>query len=518
MLFSIADCIAANAVAFPARIAIEVLDPRRYPEPVRRFTYRGLWQAVCVLADAFGYVEAGRHGPMVATLLPNGSGQLISYLAAQVAGVTAVPLDGRRGHDELAYILRDCEASVLVAAGSSLDAAHALAHELGLRVLDLGRVDLGGEHLDYLPGSRDSGRTPAVVAYTAGTTGFPKGMFWSNQDWLLRLFRSGWAFGVSPDHTVSMSGPLLHVPFGGMALGALIIGARVRIITDFELDVALQEYARHCTWVCLTPAVLGAVTERWHERGRPSLDAVRLLLTTGSAGPVPLLEAAFDLFPRARITEAYGWIEGGWICHEVKDREALVPNSVGWPIVGAEISIRDDNGLTVADGGRGELVARTLVPFGGYLGEEQRSAELLTPDGFVRSGDVATRLEDGRVAIVDRIADRISVNGRFVYCTEVEGVLRRHPDVVDVAVFGAQGPNGPCVAAAVVLRRDAAPSPPAALAVADELRRSCRSHLDAFQCPQVVIPLDSLPRSSAGQVLKYRLVQELSPPRPAPRR
>ncbi|MEZ5265271.1 MAG: class I adenylate-forming enzyme family protein [Acidimicrobiales bacterium] len=355
MLFSIADCIAANAVAFPARIAIEVLDPRRYPEPVRRFTYRGLWQAVCVLADAFGYVEAGRHGPMVATLLPNGSGQLISYLAAQVAGVTAVPLDGRRGHDELAYILRDCEASVLVAAGSSLDAAHALAHELGLRVLDLGRVDLGGEHLDYLPGSRDSGRTPAVVAYTAGTTGFPKGMFWSNQDWLLRLFRSGWAFGVSPDHTVSMSGPLLHVPFGGMALGALIIGARVRIITDFELDVALQEYARHCTWVCLTPAVLGAVTERWHERGRPSLDAVRLLLTTGSAGPVPLLEAAFDLFPRARITEAYGWIEGGWICHEVKDREALVPNSVGWPIVGAEISIRDDNGLTVADGGRGEL-------------------------------------------------------------------------------------------------------------------------------------------------------------------
>lgn len=506
MLYSIADCIAANAVAFPQRVAMEVLDPRHGPEPVHRYTYQSVWRAVCVVADAFGYVEAGPYGPMVATLLPNGSAQILGYLAAQAAGVTAVPLDVRRSTEELEYILRHCGASVLLSTGDALDRAEALAERLGLRVLDIRALDVTGEHLWYAPGGRDSGRTPAVVAYTAGTTGFPKAMCWTNQDWLLRLFRSGWAFGLSPDHVISVAPPLAHVPFGGMVLGALTIGARVRIMTEFDADLALAEYAHHSTWACLTPALLGAVAERWRERRRPPLDALRLLLSTG-AGAVPLLDEAFDLFPRARITEAYGWIEGGWICHEVKDRAALVDHSVGWPIVGAEISIRSDSGLAVADGEAGELVARTLVPFSGYLGEAPGTTDLLTPDGFVRSGDVATRLEDGRVAIVARIADRIAVAGRHVSTAEVERVLLTHPDIVEAAVFGLDGPKGRQVAAAVVLRRDAVR---AGAPLIDDALRLCRLHLEPHQCPQVVVPVEDLPRTASGQVVKYRLAEALT--------
>ncbi|MCC6437342.1 MAG: acyl--CoA ligase [Acidimicrobiales bacterium] len=506
MLYSIADCIAANAVAFPHRVAIEELDPRHGTEPIHRLTYQEVWKAVCVVADAFGYVEPGPHGPMVAMLLPNGSTHVLGYLAAQIAGVTAVPLDVRRSTDELAYILRDCGASVLLSAGDALDEAHTLADRLGLRVLDVRALDVTGEHLWYAPGGRDSGRTPAVVAYTAGTTGFPKAMCWSNQEWLLRLFRSGWAFGLSPDHVISVPSPLSHVPFGGMVLGALTIGARVRIMTEFDADLAVEEYTRHSTWACLTPALLGAVTERWRERHRPSLDALRLLLSTG-AGAVQLLDEAFDVFPRARITEAYGWIEGGWICHEVKDRAALVPHSVGWPIVGAEISIRSDSGLALADGEPGELVARTLVPFAGYLGEAPGATDLLTPDGFVRSGDIATRLEDGRVAIVGRTADRIIIAGRHVYAAEIERVLLAHPDIAEAAVFGLDGPKGRCVTAVVVPRRDARSS---GATLTDDVLRHCRLQLDAHACPQVVLPMHSLPRTAGGQVLKYRLADALN--------
>lgn len=503
--YTLADCVGARAATQPHRVAIEVLDPRTSgTTPVETWTYDQVWRRVMGLAAVLGDVAPGANGPMAAILAPNGVDHALAYLACQVAGVAAVPVNSRLAAAEVDFVLSDSGASVLLVAGEHLALGTQVATARGCRVIDMAAVPTPAVAPWAGPSGVEAARRVAVVAYTSGTTGFPKGTTSRNQDWLARTAQWGWTFGLGPHQVLSTPGPLFHLSYGGLTLGALAIGAKVRLMTAFDPAVALEEYSRHSTWVFLVPSMLAMVAEVWKASGRPPAEALDVLLSSGAPGPLSLLEEAFDIFPRARITEAYGWTEGGWVTYEVKERGNVTAHSVGWPMIESEVRVLGADGAVAAVGEAGEVVARTSVPFGGYLNRPDATAEALTPDGFTRSGDVGIRLADGRLTIVDRVKDRIITGGENVYCAEVERVLHEHPDVVEAAVVGLADPTWGELVTAVVVGRAGVTLDPA------EVVAFTRANLAHYKCPRRVLVQDALPRNPMGKVQKFRLVEQLT--------
>jgi acyl-CoA synthetase (AMP-forming)/AMP-acid ligase II len=507
MFFTVADCVASNALAFPDKVAIEVIGPQRPTgDPLETWTFGECWDRTIALADAVGKVEPGDSGPMLAILLPNGADHVLAYLTAQVLGAGAVPVNSRLAEGEVEFVMRDSGASVILSGGEFLALAESVAATVGARVVDVEAVTgaLGARTWDG-PSGDDSGSRVALVAYTSGTTGFPKGSIVTNEALVTRFAQWGWTFGLSPVEVLSVPGPVFHMSYGGLALAHLAAGGRSRIMTAFEPGLALEEYAHHSSWVFLVPSMTAMIAEAWEEAGRPSLTALRWVLSSGAPGPMALLDRAFDVFPNARITEGYGWTEGGWVTYEVKDRSDLVPHSVGWPLIGSDVRVVDaDTEQAVPVGQPGEVVARTMVPFFGYLNNPEATAGALIDDGFVRSGDVGVLLDDGRLTIVDRVKDMIISGGENVYCAEVERVLAEHPGLLEATVVGLGDETwGERVVAAVVAR-------PRTEVDSEEVITFCRARLAHYKCPKEVVVLEELPRNPMGKVQKFKLVELLS--------
>ena len=507
MRFTIVSAVAAMADAVPDRVAIEIIDPttdRPTSDPTERWSYARLWRRVEAMVEAVSPVATGPHGPMVAILLPNGADHVAAYLAAGRAGAAAVPINNRLAGPEIEFVLADSGASVLLAGEPFLAGAEAAAEATGVRVLDVADIPsepTDGEAIEPVDALGED--AIALVAYTSGTTGFPKGSTVTHRGLLTRFAQWGWTFGLSPDQVLSTPGPLFHLSYGGLSLAHLATGGRNRVQVSFDPAVALSEYADHANWVFLVPSMLTMIDQAWEEAGKPPLEAVTRMLSSGAPGPMSLLDRAFDLFPRASITEAYGWTEGGWLTYETKEREALVPHSVGWPMVGSEIRVVDpETGRPVPDGQPGEVVARSIVPFTGYLGRPDLTDQArLGP--FVRSGDVGVLLDDGRLTIVDRVKDMIISGGENVYCAEVERILIEHPAVVDAAVVGLPDDTwGERVAAAVEVL-------PGASVSSQDLIDHCRSVLAHYKCPRRIELVDELPRNPMGKVQKFRLVDRM---------
>jgi acyl-CoA synthetase (AMP-forming)/AMP-acid ligase II len=203
-------------------------------------------------------------------------------------------------------------------------------------------------------------------------------------------------------------------------------------------------------------------------------------------------------FPNARIYEAYGWTEGGWVTSEVKQRETIVPHSVGWPAFGCEVVVLDEDNNVCPPGTVGEVAARTPVHFSHYLNNPEATRKAWAGD-YQKSGDIGVFLDDGRLKLLDRRNDMIVTGGENVYSVEVEEVLAQHPGVADVAVIGVPDERwGEAVTALVI--------PAAGLAVgAGELVAFARQTLAGYKLPRTVEFVAELPRSAAGKVLKREL-------------
>jgi len=510
MTWTVADCVAATAKAAPDRVAIEVLEPATVgTDPVDTWTYRRFWWRVETVAAAIGRVEVGRHGPTVAIVAPNSVDHLAAYLACQLVGAAAVPVNNRLAPAEIEFILRDADTSILLALDPHLEVARAAAGSVGVQVVDLADIgDTTGDAVGEMewsgPSAPEAGGRTALVAYTSGTTGFPKGSIVSNEGLLTRFAQWSWTFGLSPAQILSTPGPVFHMSYGGLSLAHLVSGGRNRLMVDFDPATALEEYRVHATWAFLVPSMTAMVIEEWDRAGRPALPALEWLLSSGAPGPMALLDTAFDVFPNANITEAYGWTEGGWVTYEVKDRADLVPHSVGAAVLGTELDVRDEAGSSCPPDQPGEVVARSITPFGGYLGNREATEAAMTEDGFCRSGDVGIRDDDGRLRIVDRVKDMIISGGENVYCAEVERVLVDHPAVLEGAVIGLPDETwGERVTAIVVVR------------VGAELDRfglleHCRANLAGYKCPKQIEVVAELPRNPMGKVKKYVLVERFT--------
>ena len=497
MRLSIAENVAVRALSHPGRIAIEVLDGGA------TLTYGQVWCRVTALAEALSAAKAGRHGRMVALLLPNEADAVLAYLACQLAGVAAVPISTRLAEPEVTFVVEDSDAKLILTGGAFADLAGKVAASHGAQVVRVEDIETPDRVPRPLLGEAGRGAEPCVVGYTSGTTGFPKGALYSNDHYLTALMRWGWEFGLTADQVMLVPGPLFHLSYAGLSMAALCIGARIRIMPEFRADLALAELSDHCSFAFLVPSMTAMVEEEWRRQGQPPIDAFRFMISSGAPGPLSPTKAAMKMFHKAQITEAYGWTEGGWVTFEVKHPDTLLAHSVGWPTFGNEVAVFNEAGEPCTVGEAGEVAVKSLTYFDGYLGRPQET-QAIRHQGYVLSGDIGIWQADGRLCIVDRKKDMIISGGENIYTAEVERIVHEHPDVLEAAVVGLPDKRwGEMVTAMVVPRQGAAID-------GADLEAFCRERLAGFKVPRRVEVVSELPRNPMGKVQKFRIVEELS--------
>lgn len=493
---AIVDQVCRNAKTFPERIAIEEISGNTY-------TYGAAWRRVVALAHRLRDIGSGDGQRMVAILLPNSADAVLTHLACQLAGCVAVPINGALAAREIDEIFSDSGCRHVLTSEPFLAAVDAVTTRP--QVIDCGEIPTPASIVEF----RDvaAGDSPMVVGYTSGTTGRPKGAVFSNDAMFLRFLRWGWQFGLTEDHVLLIAGPMSHLSYSGLTLIALLAGARVRITKQFDAGQACTELAERCTFAFLVPTMMERVLDAWQERGRPEMSAARFLLSSGAPINRDLLAKALGAFPNATIAEAYGWSEGSWITYEVKRLETLRPQCVGWPMIGSDVVVFDDEFRPCGPHQPGEIAAKDLIGFSGYLNRPEETAAAYH-DGFVLSGDVGVWDDDGRLRLVDRKKDMIVSGGENIYSAEVERALLEDERIAEAAVVGRPDPQWGEIVVAVIVPGD--PS-----LTEEDVRTSCQKRLARYKVPKAVDMVDELPRNAMGKVqkyiLRYRAAQPQSP-------
>ena len=264
------------------------------------------------------------------------------------------------------------------------------------------------------------------------------------------------------------------------------------------MPASFEELRDTCSWSFLIPTMTVMLLELWRAGGRKPLPAARILLSSGAALSPSTLEDMMQAFPNARIYEAYGWTEGGWVTSEIKRSETIVPHSVGWPAFGCEVVVLDDDGNVCPPGTVGEVAARTPVHFSHYLNNPEATRKAWAGD-YQKSGDIGVFLEDGRLKLLDRRNDMIVTGGENVYSSEVERVLNDHPSVRGMRRRRpAQFPLATPWSAS--WSRDRARG-----STRTGCGEHCRAQIAAYKCPKRFVIVDALPRNSMGKIEKFRV-------------
>ncbi len=497
MYFSIADTIAARCFAFQDRPAFQSVDQEE------QLTYAEAGLRIAGLAEALSRCSEGRHGKLVGLLLPNCPDAALAIAACQQACVVAVPINGRLTASEMQYILTDADCKLLLTGGEYTPIASQVSEPLGLTVIQVDDIPTPRKAEKPDMGGEDIGDRPSVVGYTSGTTGFPKGAIYTHDYYTMNNYRWGWEFGMSRDHVILIAGPMFHLSYAGFALAGLTAGAKVRVMASFSPEIALTELQNNCSFAFLVPSMLAMIAETWEQQGRPPIECARHIISAGAPAPISLIRTAMEMFPNAKIAEMYGWTEGTFVTYEIKHADTLVPNCVGWPALGADVAVFDNKGEPVPVGEAGEVGVRSGVPFAGYLGNPQATADTLHR-GYIMSGDIGRWLPDGRLCIIDRKKDVIISGGENIYTAEVERILLEHPDIEEAAVAGLPDPIwGESVTALLVVKQGTSVNP-------DEMIEFCRERLAAYKLPRRIEFTDELPRNSMGKVQKFKIVEMLS--------
>lgn len=432
-------------------------------------------------------------------------------LASAWAGVACVVGNWRLAPEELAWVINDSKATVLVVGHEFAAAAKQLLGQVPAvkRLVVVGGADDGFEAL--VQGGAASERVAAgeqacfLQLYTSGTTGFPKGAMLTHAGLLEHSQRMQPLFGFT-EHSVGLVPmPLFHVGGSAWALLSLFCGCTTVISKDPMPRALLEQIARYrVTHTFIVPAILQGFMAMpdFQQYDTSSLEQ---LLYGASPISVPLLEKCLAAF-RCKLSQVYGMTElSGVFCvlddaahRDLSHRERLA--SAGKPTPGVELRVVDPStGNDVPRGHLGEFWVRSGQMMSGYWNQPEATAAAITADGWLKTGDAGHVDEGGFFFITDRIKDMVISGGENVYPAEVERVLQHHPAVADVAVFGVPHEKwGETLRAAVVLK-------PGQQVSEDELIAYCREHLAGYKRPTQVGFLTALPRNASGKVLKKDL-------------
>ncbi|WP_223180554.1 long-chain-fatty-acid--CoA ligase [Streptomyces griseicoloratus] len=480
-------------------------------------TYGWLWEQARRYASVLR-ANGVRPGDRVAMLLIDTPQFPVVYFGVLAAGAVAIPLNAMATASEIDHVLTDADARFLVCAASLLARAREAAEPLGTVLLTVGpgpagTVDLEKAALDTAPIDDSAVREPddvAVVFYTSGTTGEPKGVMLTHRNILYnveRMVTTPYAF--RSDDVLLGCLPLSH-GFGqicGMLTG-FRAGISIVMMPRFSGREALALMTKHrCTVFMGVPTMYSKLLDAVARGERvPRLDRV---YSGGSALPVKTLEDVRSTFG-CPVYEGYGMTETS--CSVAYHYPGLTfrPGTVGVPITGITVGIARPNADTIdllPVGEVGEIVVRGPNVMAGYLGRPDLTAEVLT-DGWFLTGDLGRLDDDGYLSVVGRKKDLILRGGYNVYPREIEEILVGHPAVAQVAVIGVPHPVlGEEVWAIVVPARPE----DVTSGTDEEIIEWGKQRLAAYKYPRRVEFTDALPLGSSGKVLKRALVSKYEP-------
>lgn len=447
-------------------------------------------------------------GDAVGILASNSPEYLEIYLACQIAGLVAVPLNFRAVSDDVAFVLGNCSArGVLVGPEYVGVLEGALGRLPSVRpdaVFVLGSPEhtLLVDHGDVAEPPRVPPGAPAAIFYTSGTTGFPKGAMMSHLNVLKRIASWRREFGLNGADVVLVPGPVFHMSFSSVALMTMAGGGRVVLTRDFEAPQALELMHRFgVTWSFLVPKMWALIVDAIAAGGDGGAGAgakLRGLLSSGSPLSAPMLDALVKAFPNARISDAYGWTETGWVSICRHDDLMRGVRSVGRAAFGCELAVLDAEGRELPVGEIGEIYAANQLTFLGYYGNPKASAAIRRGK-WETGGDAGFMDADGHLHLVDRKNDMIISGGENIYPAEIERVLVQHPQILEVTVVGVPDEQwGESPRACVVLK-------PGEQLSGDDLIAFCDGRLARYKRPRSVDFIDALPRNAMGKVLRREL-------------
>jgi len=440
-----------------------------------------------------------RPGDRVGLMLPNVPEFCIACYGILRAGGTVVPMNPLLKSREVAYYLNDSGAGLLFAAADSPGEPAEGAADAGAVFIRAGAEDLAALLRDQPPRPDVADRADddtALILYTSGTTGQPKGAELSHANLRTNAqLTVETLFSIGPSDVVMGCLPLFHV--FGLTCGlnsAVSSGAALALLARFEPGQALEVIQRCRVTVFEGVPTMYAALLHHPDRDRYDTSSLRICVSGGAALPVELLrgfEAAFGTM----ILEGYGLSETSPVAsfnHPDRERK---PGSIGTPVRGVQLRLVAPDGSDVPAGEVGEIAIQGPNVMKGYWGRPAATKEAI-PDGWLRTGDLARQDEDGYFFIVDRKKDLVIRGGFNVYPREIEEVLYEHPAVAEAAVIGIPHPSlGEEIGAAAALK-------PGAQATPDELRAFVKARVAAYKYPRVVWLVDSLPKGPTGKILR----------------
>jgi acyl-CoA synthetase (AMP-forming)/AMP-acid ligase II len=476
------------------------------------------------LRSAQGFLAAGLgKGDRIAIWAPNMHQWIIAAIGAQSVGGVLVPLNTRLKGAEAAYILNASGARLLFTVGEFLGVNYPeqlQGHELPAleqTVLLSGKaagatpwedfLAAGASVAPELADQRAAALTPddtLDILFTSGTTGKPKGVVTCHGQ-NIRTFETWSAtVGLRSDDNYLIINPFFH-SFGYKAgwLAAIIRGAHMLPVKSFDLDEVLARIPRDRISMIPGPPTIYQSLLAHPRRGEYDLSSLRLAVTGAAPVPVALVEQMREQLGFEVVVTAYGLTETCGVVSicRADDSAERISHSSGRAMDGVEMKCVDAEGMEVPRGEAGEIWCRGFNVMRGYLDNPEETARAITPDGWLRTGDVGVMDADGYIRITDRIKDMFIVGGFNCYPAEIENSLCSMPGVARAAVIGVPDERLGEVARAYIV-----PVPGAGLDEAAVIDW-CRANMANYKVPRSVRFLEAFPLNAGGKVLKTELRQ-----------
>ena len=452
-----------------------------------------------------------KKGDHAAVLFPNSIDTLLCYFSIIKAGGTAIPINPLYTPREIAFILNDSEARFLLAAGHFQKVIEGIQSQVPSLTLAIFRGEEDTSILKAVERRAPSGHSlrpidlsskdNAIIFYTSGTQGQPKGVMLTHGNFTFSGPNIARAYGLQEDDITMAVLPLVHVfAVASPVFGSLSSGGTVVILERFRAEAVLQAFENYrITWFPGVPTMFNYLYQAY-ERGASNISSIRMGLSGGASLSVELLKNWERQF-KAQILEVYGLTESTGLVTANPVQGIRKVGSIGLPVFGVQTRLIDQEGMDVTRGEVGELIFKGPNATQGYWKLPEQTAESIR-DGWVYTGDLARQDEQGYFYIVGRKKDLIITGGYNVYPREIEEVLYAHPAVYEAAVIGVPDEvKGEIPKAFITLK-------PGQQTSEGEIIEFCKANLAPYKIPRRVEIRSELPKSSTGKILNRELRKE----------
>ncbi len=494
----------------------------------KRYTFSQLNERSNRLANALSNLGVTK-GDRVAMLQVNCNQHVEAYFAVAKLGAIWVPLNFRAKGDELAYMLNSSEANTLFVGERYIDLAGSIKPGLS-SVRHFISVESDHDGMLYYEAMLASASAEEVIAdigdddttilmYTAGTTGFPKGVMLTHNSFAVYVLENVTPADPELEEKNILTVPLYHVA-GIQAMMAAIYGGRTLVMgRQFGAREWLELVAREeVNRAMMVPTMLKQLMDH-PDFGNFDLSSLKVITYGAAPMPLEVIKRALEVFPGVSFINAFGQTETASTVTTLSPEDHIISgseaerekklkrlSSIGKPMSDVEMRVVDEAGNELPAGEVGEIVARGPRVMAGYWRDEEKTKTTIDPDGWVHTSDMGYIDEDGYFFLAGRATDMIIRGGENIAPEEVEAVLHSYPSIEEAAVIGIPDPEwGEQPRAIVVLK-------PGETATDDEIMEYCRVRLASYKRPRSVIFADELPRNPMGKVLKRVLRDQYGQP------